>query len=206
MKLPVSRRGASSDTVPGRKPTVAHLNEDASKSNLELKVKILSCYVSALERGVLREINSEIPLTQRQFHLWTYEDPELGKVTPNGRLTFLKYSDIVLSVNQLLNKISELHRNASGKPSRSDNLAAARRSSGLQKLMRQICEREVVKMRATIKKLNGELETAKAQYSSLERKSVEMLGELEAEIVSLKKSNQELTKQHRKIIGIGVKK
>lgn len=143
-----------------------------------------------------------MPTSPRQFNLWEVKDGAGLTFHKNSRLTLLRYPDLKLSIEGALKEIGRLV-DFKGKPrSKEDNLAASRRNSILQKEMRLICERELVKARfqkdAAIERLAIEFD----RYASLEKESRRMLEELRAEISDLRIENRRLVQINSKIAGL----
>lgn len=196
------KRGSSSSTIPGIKPKVAVKTELAAKENVERKLRLLLISLKEAAAGGSREHLKKMPTTPRQFNLWEVKDGAKLIVHKNSRLTLLRYPDLKLSIEGVLKEIGQLV-DFEGKPrSKADNLAASRRTSVLQKEMRLICERELVKARfqkdAAIEKLAIELD----RYASLEKEFRRMLEELRTEISDLRIENRRLVQINSKIAGL----
>lgn len=195
-------RGSSSNTIPGVKPKVAVETELAAKKNIEVKLRLLLISLKEAAEGKSREDLKKMPASPRQFNLWEVKDSAGLIVHKNSRLTLLRYPDLKLSIEGALKEIGQLV-DFEGKPrSKEDNLAASRRNSVLQKEMRLICERELVKARfqkeAAIERLAIEFD----RYASLEKEFRRMLEELRAEISDLRIENRRLVQINSKIAGL----
>lgn len=196
------KRGNSSSTIPGVKPKVAVEAELEAKDNIEKKLRLLLISIKEAVEGKSREGLKKMPTSPRQFNLREVKDGAGLTFHKNSRLTLLRYPDLKLSIEGALKEIGRLV-DFKGKPrSKEDNLAASRRNSILQKEMRLICERELVKARfqkdAAIERLAIEFD----RYASLEKESRRMLEELRAEISDLRIENRRLVQINSKIAGL----
>lgn len=201
-KESLPKRGSRSSTSPGVKPSVAVETELAAKENLEKKLQLLLVALKEAAAGGGREHFEKMPTSARQFNLWEVKENEELIVHANSRLTLLRYPDLKLSIEGAVKKIVELVDSEEKPRSKLDNLAASRRSSALQKEMRLICERELVKARvqkdAAIERLAVELD----RHKSLEKEFNRMLEELRAEVSDLRTENRRLVQINSKITGL----
>ena len=194
------RRGVRGNTAPGVKPKVAFEAEDIAKGNIQQKIQLLLRALKDVDAGADVAQLGNYPLTLRQFNLWHSETSGGQAVTKNSRLTLLRYSDLKLSAEGAMARLRQLKVSIEKKRSSSDNLAAARRNSLLQKEMRLICERELVKARLQRQDALNKLTSSEERHKSLEKEFRRVVGEMRAEIDRLKSENNQLIKNSEKIL------
>lgn len=201
-KVVTLKRGGLTNTVPGTKPQVAFESEHAARANIEKKVQLLLRALKDIEAGGDVVQLERYPLTPRQFNLWQVEGAESPTVTKNSRLTLMRHLDLKLSAEGAMSRLKQLQLFASRKRNSNDSLAAARRNSSLQKEMRQICERELVKARLQKEAALNKLTVVEERYASLQKEFRRIADELQDEVTNLKSENSRLTKEARKIFGL----
>lgn len=202
MKKGSSKRGSSSSTIPGVKPKVAVETELEAKENIEKKLRLLLIALKEAAEGKSREDLKKMPTSPRQFNLWEVKDGAVLIVHKNSRLTLLRYPNLKLSVEGALKEIGQLVDVEDKPRSKEDNLAASRRSSVLQREMRLICERELVKARFQKDAATERLATECERHASLEKEFRRVLEELRAEISNLRTENKRLVQINSKIAGL----
>ncbi|CAN7211157.1 hypothetical protein LJR066_000605 [Acidovorax sp. LjRoot66] len=201
-KAGLRKKGDRTNTVPGVKPKVAADTELAAKINIEKKVHLLLSALKEFEKSADPGSLKDLPRTTRQFNMWEVRDSKGLQVTRNSRLTLLRYPDLKLSAEGAMTHIEQHFAGAKKYRRKSENLASARRSGALQKEMRQICERELVKARFQKEEALRNLHVAEERYKSLEKEHHRFTEELRSETENLRDENKRLTQAVRKITGI----
>ncbi|MFN4350942.1 MAG: hypothetical protein ACK4F6_09045 [Hylemonella sp.] len=169
MKDKKSSRGSSSSTTHGHKPAIAYRTEASATENLLAKVKILQDVVGGRRsRKETQSLYGELPTSVRQFNNWVSAPPGHLVIRSNSNDTLRKpkHKDILSSLQQLLEKCKEQDIPPSV-DKKTERLASLRRTLAIEKVMREVCEREVARLKEQTRALEREVTILEASIVSM---------------------------------------
>lgn len=190
-----------SKAAPGLKPSIAYASEKAAKSNIERKLSLLSLMLRHAHRGDLKsqEIES-LPKSMRQFNCWAPTEADGNGLLRNSRETLLKYPDLLASISQAVEALRSLRHTSHKAHEKERTLEAARRTGALNKLMREIAERELVRMRSALHSAQRALIVSEAKLESMTKECARLRNEDGKEIERLRAESADLRRRYREVV------
>ncbi|MET3384177.1 hypothetical protein [Variovorax paradoxus] len=203
MKKSAGHRGAASDGVGGRKPEVAYKTQARAEANLREKLRLLMDVLNT--QGATSEVRSslvaKLPASVRQFNLWQLDEAQGDSLCANSNQTLKRYPELQLSVRSAVLAVRRQQMEAvAERGSREGRLASARRAQKIDRTLREIAERELVRARRELTIARSEAVQSRSQLLSLQVEAGVELDKLRERITALTEENAQLTSAFRKIV------
>ncbi|MGJ7538615.1 MULTISPECIES: hypothetical protein, partial [unclassified Variovorax] len=162
------RRGEATDTAPGRKPSVAYVSQLAAENNIRTKLALLVRWlrVDATEASGGNDVITGLapPTSVRQFNRWESALGSAQEFRRNSNDTLRKQAQLWSSVKDAIRAVSAKASCDEKPPSnREQRLATARRAQHIERTLRQIAERELVRVRRELVVAKSESLTLRAR-------------------------------------------
>ncbi len=187
MSKPPRRRGAASRSTGGHKPKIAYETELQARRNLEGKLRILDAELKRARAG--GSLLPTLPTSPKQFNEWA---PEVAGETyaRNSQATLRKHDDIHGSVKIAVEAVKLMVRPPPATTSRTERIASLRRTLNLHKVIRQIAETEMVRLRGELKTARLDLGVRSGQLNSAQNE----IGRLREELAGLERRVAEMSR------------
>lgn len=198
---------------PGQAPPVGIRNAERARENLKAKLIVIEAWVKEfLASDCTESVEPLIPLnalprSQRDFNAWESEDLPISLSSKfalfhkNGNATLLKNSDLL---EVLVDYFKILRKAEAADPARrkKESVASLHRRLAMEKTLRRIAEKELVRARAQVWKSHQEQELLRAEVRSADAKAAEIIEELEAMLQQVTSERADLANALKKVAGI----
>lgn len=188
-------------------------NEERARENLQAKLSLIQSWVKKAldsEGAVSNEPLvplSALPRSQRAFNAWTSTDlPEnvSSSYEPfhkNANSTLLKNTTVLQELRDYFAILNQAEKTASARKKR-ENVAGLYRRLAMEKILRGIAEKELVRARSQAWRSREELKSLRAEFESTEAYAAEMIAKLEALLRQATAERAELAQTLSKVVGM----
>lgn len=199
--------------APGQAPPIGLENEKRARENLQAKLSLIQAWItgvletSSVECKNLRLPLAELPKSQRAFNAWTSSNlPESvlrthGPFYKNANSTLVKNGPILQQLRAYLEILKQSDKNDPTFVKR-ENVASLHRRITMEKALRGIAERELVRARAKSWIANEELKALQAKFESTEAYAAERISQLETLLKQVTAERAELAHSLSKVVGM----
>lgn len=199
--------------APGQAPPVGLVNEERARENLQAKLSWIQAWVKKVldQDG---EMSSEpslplsaLPRSQRAFNAWASSDLPgdvsdlYGPFHKNANSTLLKNAAILQDLRSYFEILKQSEKTDSARKKR-ENVADLHRKRNMEKALRVIAEKELVRARAQLWKNREELKSLRAEFESTEAYAAERIAKLESELKQATAERAELARTLSKVVGM----
>ena len=203
MKEGIQRRSDACIVSRGSKPRVAYETQAKAEENLKNKLRRL---LEALGAPVATEVErlsllSGLPTSVRQFNHWKLIDQDGSSLRANSNATLKRHSELYISVKSSVSAIRKHQQEITLKRGdREERLVSARRRQKIDRTLREIAERELVRARRELTNMRSELVQLKNQLASLKIEAQSEIGGMNEKMCTLAAENSQLKLTLKKIV------
>jgi hypothetical protein len=198
---------------PGQAPPVGLENAQKARENIRAKLSLIGDWVKeiALSENSISRVAlapfSALPRSQREFNAWdssTLPSSVIsihGPFHKNANTTLLKNQDLLSSLRQYFAVLKQSETEAPARR-KQESIASLQRRLTMEKTLRDIAEKDLVRVRAKLWQSQKEEEILRAELRSAETKAVEMIEELQQLLAQVSAERAELIRTVKKVSGI----
>lgn len=171
----------------GRKPAVAFKNNLSAEKNIAAKLDLLQSLL------MNRPLPVGLPESLRHFHtLWKPVGLDGIQLRTNGPATEAakKYREAIITT---IGAVSEARKEETKSLKKPDSASKLRKAAKLERVMRKVAERTIVKQRLAVDGLMSQIKVAESKLNSHLKESAAAVAALRSEIALVKRENAELT-------------
>lgn len=179
------------------KTHISSKNKSHARGNIERKVRLLEQW---LENGLPASGNEAelCPISLRQFNAWTKKDDRDGGFAANAASTLRQHPEVTQHVLMLMKLIQQKEAIRTKRRNISE-ATEMRQEIVLERSKRKVLEREYLKSRIELGKVEKSIQELKVKMRNLESEAKSQIEAKEQEVALLKIENKELLKKFSKL-------